>query len=93
MTKDECTYLKERAKLSLIQETQITDLKNKLSSAKKDIGIWKKRYEALYEQTKQFLEAVKRAPEKIKAFIQQIIHSEKNISQPEHKNRNNLHEI
>ena len=93
MTKDECTYLKERAKMSLIQETQITELKNKLSSAKKDIGIWKKRYEALYEQTKEFLEAVKRAPEKIKAFIQQIIHSERNISQPEHKSRNNLHEI
>lgn len=93
MTKDECTYLKERAKLSMIQETQITDLKNKLSSAKKDIGIWKKRYETLYEQTKEFLEAVKRAPEKIKAIIQQIIHSEKNTSQPEHKSRNNLHEI
>lgn len=93
MTQDDCTYLKERAKMSLIQETQITDLKNKLSSAKKDIGIWKKRYEALYEQTKDFLEAVKRAPEKIKAFIQQIIHSERNISQPEHKSRNNLHEI
>ena len=93
MTQDECTYLKERAKLSLIQETQITDLKNKLSSAKKDIGIWKKRYEALYEQTKEFLEAVKRAPEKIKTFIQQIIHSKRNISQPEHKSRNNLHEI
>ena len=93
MTKDECTYLKERAKMSLIQETQITDLKNKLSSAKKDIGIWKKRYEALYEQTKEFLEAVKRAPEKIKAFIRQITHSERNISQPEHKTRNNLHEI
>ena len=93
MTKDECTYLKERAKLSMIQETQITDLKNKLSSAKKDIGIWKKRYETLYEQTKEFLEAVKRAPEKIKAFIRQITHSERNISQPEHKTRNNLHEI
>lgn len=93
MTQDDCTYLKEQAKMSLIQETQITDLKNKLSSAKKDIGIWKKRYEALYEQTKEFLEAVKRAPEKIKAIIQQIIHSEKNTSQPEHKSRNNLHEI
>ena len=93
LTQDDCTYLKERAKMSMIQETQITDLKNKLGSAKKDNGIWKKRYEDLYEQTKEFLEAVKRAPEKIKAFIQQIIHSEKNISQPEHKNRNNLHEI
>lgn len=93
LTQDDCTYLKERAKMSLIQETQITDLKNKLSYAKRDIGIWKKRYEALYEQTKEFLEAVKRAPEKIKAIIQQIIHSEKNTSQPEHKSRNNLHEI
>lgn len=77
MTQDDCTYLKERAKLSMIQETQIKDLKNKLSSAKKDIGIWKKRYEALYEQTKEFLEAVKRAPEKIKTVIQQILHTEK----------------
>ena len=77
MTQDDCTYLKERAKLSMIQETQITELKNKLSSAKKDIGIWKKRYEDLYEQTKEFLEAVKRAPEKIKTVIQQILHTEK----------------
>ena len=74
ITQDDCTYLKERAKMSMIQETQITELKNKLSSAKKDIGIWKKRYEALYEQTKEFLEAVKRAPEKIKTVIQQILH-------------------
>lgn len=89
MTQDDCTYLKERAKLSMIQETQITDLKNKLSSAKKDIGIWKKRYEALYEQTKEFLEAVKRAPEKFKTVIQQILHTEKistRTSREKHKN-------
>ncbi len=91
MTKDECTYLKERAKLSLIQETQITELKNKLSSAKKDIGIWKKRYEALYEQTKEFLEAVKRAPEKIKTVIQQILHTEKvSTHTPHEKHKNDV---
>lgn len=91
MTKDECTYLKERAKLSMIQETQITDLKNKLSSAKKDIGIWKKRYETLYEQTKEFLEAVKRAPEKIKTVIQQILHTEKiSAHTPHEKHKNDV---
>ena len=91
MTKDECTYLKERAKLSMIQETQITDLKNKLSSAKKDIGIWKKRYEALYEQTKEFLEAVKRAPEKIKTVIQQILQTEKvSTHTPREKHKNDV---
>ena len=85
------SYLKERAKMSLIQETQITDLKNKLSSAKKDIGIWKKRYEALYEQTKEFLEAVKRAPEKIKTVIQQILHTEKvSTHTPREKHKNDV---
>lgn len=91
MTQDDCTYLKERAKLSMIQETQITDLKNKLSSAKKDIGIWKKRYEALYEQTKEFLEAVKKAPEKIKTVIQQILHTEKvSTRTPREKHKNDV---
>ena len=91
MTQDDCTYLKERAKLSIIQETQITELKNKLSSAKKDIGIWKKRYEALYEQTKEFLEAVKKAPEKIKTVIQQILHTEKNSAHtPREKHKNDV---
>ena len=91
MTQDDCTYLKERAKMSLIQETQITELKNKLSSAKKDIGIWKKRYETLYEQTKEFLEAVKRAPEKIKNIIQQILHTEKvSTHTPREKNKNDV---
>ena len=91
MTQDDCTYLKERAKLSLIQETQITELKNKLSSAKKDIGIWKKRYESLYEQTKEFLEAVKSAPEKIKTVIQQILHAEKvSTHTPREKYKNDV---
>ena len=91
MTQDDCTYLKERAKLSIIQETQITELKNKLSSAKKDIGIWKKRYEALYEQTKEFLEAVKKAPEKIKTVIQQILHTEKvSTHTPREKHKNDV---
>ncbi len=93
MTADECTYLKERAKKSIIQESQITDLKNQIDSAKHDISIWKKRYEALQEQTKEFLEAMKKAPEQIKAFIQRIIHSERNVSQTEHKRRNNSQEI
>ena len=91
ITQDDCTYLKERAKLSMIQETQITELRNKLSSAKKDIGIWKKRYEALYEQTKEFLEAVKRAPEKIKTVIQQILHTEKvSTRTPREKHKNDV---
>ncbi len=89
MTTDECTYLKERAKKSIIQESQITDLKNQVASAKHDISIWKKRYETLFEQTKEFVEAIKRAPEKVKAFIQSVLHSEKISTQSHHKHRKN----
>lgn len=89
MTADECTYLKERAKKSIIQESQITDLKNQIESAKHDISIWKKRYETLFEQTKEFVEAIKRAPEKVKAFIHSVLHSEKISTQSHHKHRKN----
>ena len=81
--------VKERAKKSIIQESQITDLKNQIESAQHDISIWKKRYETLFEQTKEFIEAIKRAPEKVKAFIHSVLHSEKISIQSHHKHRKN----
>lgn len=43
--------------------------KNELEEAKKDIGVWKRRYEELKEQTKDFIEAIRKAPELVEAFI------------------------
>ena len=92
MTKDECTYLKEQAKKSIIQENQISRLKDDLESARKGSDIWRKRYEALYEQTKDFIAALKRSPEIVKEFIRRILHPEKSVPQTRHKTRDNSHE-
>lgn len=89
ITKDECTYLKERAKQSIILEAQVTDLKNQLESAKQSIGIWRKRYETLFEQTKEFVEAIKKTPEQVKAFIHRILHTERISTQNHQKHRKN----
>ena len=38
--------------------------------------IWKRKYEKLQEQTKDFMAALKRAPRKVKEFIQFMLHAE-----------------
>ena len=55
----------------------IADLKHKLSSARKDARIWKERYEVLMAQVKDFLAAIKKAPERVIAFIDRILDTEK----------------
>ena len=54
-----------------------------LEEAKKDIGIWKRRYEELKKQTKDFIEAIRKAPELVKSFIRKVLHTEKDV--PKHQ--------
>ena len=54
----------------------IGDLKNKVETLKRDVSVWKRKYEKLQEQTKDFMEALKRAPRKVKEFIQFMLHTE-----------------
>ena len=69
--------MKQLARKGVVADTVISDLKQKLTSARKDARIWKERYEKLLEQTKDFLAAVKRAPEKVSAFLERILHTER----------------
>ena len=92
MTKDECAYLKEQAKKSIIQENQISRLKDELESTRKGSDIWRRRYETLYEQTKDFIAALKRSPEIVKDFIKRILQPEKTVANTRHKTRDNSHE-
>lgn len=79
-SKSEANELKTLAKQSIEQKEVITNLKNKLEKAKKDINIWKQRYEQLLEQTSDFIEAIKHAPELVKAFIDKVIHTKNEVS-------------
>ena len=64
----------------LSDEIQDYIKQQKLTTARKDARIWKERYEKLLEQTKDFLAAVKRAPEKVRAFLDRILHSEREVA-------------
>ena len=77
LTPQEGETLKQLAKKGVVADAVISDLKQKLTSARKDARIWKERYEKLLEQTKDFLAAVKRAPEKVRAFLDRILHTER----------------
>lgn len=92
MTKDECTYLKEQAKKSIIQGSEISRLKDDLATARRGSDIWRSRYEALYEQTKEFVAALKRSPEIVREFIRKILQPEKIVPHTRHKTRDNSRE-
>ena len=77
LTPKEGEMLKDLAKKGISADATIADMKHKLSSARKDARIWKERYETLFSQVKDFLAAIKKAPERVKAFIDRILDTEK----------------
>ena len=74
--------LKDLAKRGIAATAALSDLKKKLEAARNDARIWKERYEKLFEQTKVFIAAMKKVPEKMKAFLAQILRSEPEKSIP-----------
>ena len=81
LSPQEAKDLKQLAKKGVAADSTIRDLKRDLKSARRDAQIWKRRYEELKEQAKDFLAAIKKAPERVMAFISKILHSER-IEQP-----------
>ncbi len=88
-TPHEAEQLKNLAKKAISASAVIADLKKKLEAARQDARIWKDRYEALQAQTKDFLPALKKAPEAVKNFISRILHMEKSKSEQEIQQRTN----
>lgn len=82
LTPQEGETLKQLAKKGIAADAVVTDLKQKLTSARKDARIWKERYEKLLTQTKDFLAAIQRAPDKVRAFLDRILHTERAASRP-----------
>ena len=89
LTAQEASFLKEQAKRGISAAAVISDLKKKLEAARQDTRIWKDRYESLQAQTKDFLAALKKAPEAVKAFLSRILHMEKKEPEQEIQQRIN----
>ena len=76
LSQQEATDLKQLAKRGVAADSTIGDLRRDLKSARRDAQIWKRRYEELMEQAKDFLAAVKKAPERVKDFLAGILQNE-----------------
>ena len=76
LSQQEAEDLKRLAKKGVAADTTISDLQRNLKSARRDAQIWKRRYEELKEQAKDFLAAVRKAPERVMAFISKVLQTE-----------------
>ena len=75
-SQQEAEDLKQLAKKGIAADTTIKDLQRDLKSARRDAQIWKRRYKELKEQVKDFLVAIKKAPERVMTFIFKVLHTE-----------------
>ena len=73
MTQDEAVKLKTLAKEGVTSRPKIIDLTRSLKQEKQASAFWKSRYDELREQTKDYIAAVKHAPEAVKNFLQEIM--------------------
>ena len=76
LSQQEAADLKQLAKKGIAADSTIGDLQRDLKSARRDVQIWKRRYEELLEQAKDFLSAVKRAPKRVKDFLASVLQNE-----------------
>ncbi|MCC8080904.1 MAG: hypothetical protein LIO80_02630 [Lachnospiraceae bacterium] len=70
---DEARELKELAKKGVTADRRVSELEEKVARAQKDAGIWKRRYEKLLDQVQPYLDAIKLAPERVRAFLNAIM--------------------
>ncbi len=80
LTQAECDTLKRYAESGVAARAEISRLKDKLDSAEKTASIWKQRYEKLHERFEElkkevqpYLDAVKLAPERVRAFLHAVL--------------------
>jgi hypothetical protein len=81
VTVDELKKLKTLAKKSVTADDKVAAARNKLTNAEKalasaehDRDIWKKRYESLYAEVKEFLSAIRNFPDRLREFISRHWH-------------------
>ena len=80
LTPQECTELKKHAVNGLSARAEIAKLREQLAAAEQAAAVWKRRfdtlhekYEALKKKSQPYLAALKTAPEKVRAFISDIL--------------------
>ena len=80
LTPSECSTLKDYAVNGILAKAENSRLEDKLQQAQKSAAVWKQRYEKIYDKYQElkkevqpYLDAVKLAPEKVRAFLDAIL--------------------
>ena len=93
LTPSECSTLKDYAVNGIFAKAENSRLEEKLQQAKKSATVWKQRYESLKEQARPYLEAVKLAPEKVRAFLDAILTRTRQTKQHDQPSRRKSHDM
>ena len=73
MSQQDARNLKDLAKKGITADVTINELQRQLTSARRDREIWRSRYEQLLEQTRDFLAAMRKAPELVRQLIDRVV--------------------
>ncbi len=86
------------AKNGITAKTEVKQLKEKLTAAQNETNEYKRRYNQLLENTRDFIKAIKLSPQKVKDFIANTLTQEKQQPQqpqiiPEIKRKRTVNEL
>lgn len=91
LTAQECGELKKHAVKGLAARAEIVKLSDKLSAAEQAASVWKQRYDSIHEKyealkkkVQPYLTALKAAPEKVRAFIRDVLAHERENPERKH---------
>ena len=89
LTPSECNILKDYATTGLLVKAETAAWKKSCAAPQWSAAIWKQRYDALYnayqelkKEVQPYLDAVKLAPEKVRAFFDAILTRTRQAKQP-----------
>ena len=73
LTEEELSALKKQAAHGYIMDVENRQLKQQLATAKRDCAEWQARYRDLRNDVQPYLEALRRAPERVRNFFENLL--------------------
>ena len=73
LTEDELSALKKQAAHGYMMDVENRSLKEELSAAKKESARWSSKYHDLWYDVKPYLDALHRAPELVRSFLEKVL--------------------
>ena len=100
LTPSECSTLKDYAVNGILAKAENSRLEDSLQQAQKSAAVWKQRYEKIYDKYQElkkevqpYLDAVKLAPEKVRAFLDAILTRTRQTRQHDQPSHRKSHEM